>query len=111
LLSVFKAYNKSQTVVDWNNADHGAPAELWNPQQRALNDAVTPLLLNLADDVERIVQRSSNPVLQDFGIFSAQYLRAYVKGLPTYTRRDAELEGASRYTRLVITDGCRAAGT
>jgi len=111
LLSVFKAHNTNQTVVDWDHSDHGVPADLWSPQQRALNDAVTPLLLNLADDVERTVQRSSNPVLQDFGVVSAQYLRAYVKGLPTYTRRDAELEGASRYTRLLITDACRAAGT
>jgi hypothetical protein len=67
-------------------------------------------MLNVADDIERITQRSNNSVMQDFGTFSAQYQRAFAKALPTYTRNDDELEGAAECTRVTFRDACSAVG-
>ena len=54
-------------------------------------DALAPLVLGLADDIERTAQRSNDPVIQDFAAFAAQYERALAKSLPTYEYRDSQL--------------------
>ena len=107
LISVFKTFNANPTVLDWAKGDHNP----WTPEQRAANDAVAPLMLNLADDIERIAQRSNNPLIQDFAVFAAQYQRGFAKALPTYMSRDGELAGAAGYTRAMLTDACMSAGT
>ncbi|OBA84521.1 hypothetical protein A9W99_01260 [Mycobacterium sp. 1164966.3] len=107
LISEFKAFKANPTVLDWAKGGHNPG----NPEERALNDAVAPLMLNLADDTERIAQRSDNPLVQDFVLFAAQYQRAFAKSLPTYMSRDGELGGAAGYTREMLADACMSAGT
>ncbi|OBF86775.1 hypothetical protein A5791_20435 [Mycobacterium sp. 852002-51163_SCH5372311] len=107
LISVFKTFKANPTVLDWAKGDHNP----LTPEQRAANDAVAPLMLNLADDTERIAQRSDNPLIQDFAVFTAQYQRGFAKALPTYTSRDGELAGAAGYTREMLVDACMSAGT
>ncbi len=58
------------------------PADQWTPEQKALNDAVVPIMNKFADDLERLGRSSRNPVLEDFAVLSAQYRRAYVLALP-----------------------------
>jgi hypothetical protein len=111
LVSVLQRFKLDPAVQAWDKSNHAVPASLWNPQQKALNDAVAPLMTNLADDIERIIAPSGNPVMTDFGTFAAQYQRAFVKGLPTYTGRDGEIDGVARYTRFLLTDACHSVGT
>ena len=41
-----------------------------------------------ADKLEALGDRSGNPTMQDFAMLSAQYRRAYVRSLPSYTPAD-----------------------
>ena len=60
-----------------------------------------------ADELEQLGRRSDNPVLQDFAVLSAQYLRAFVLALPTYTGSDGYVGNASTYLALVVDSGCQ----
>ena len=111
LVSVLQRFKHDPAVQAWDKSNHAVPAGLWNPQQKALNDAVAPLMTNLADDIERIIAPSGNPVMTDFGTLSAQYQRAFVKALPTYTGRDGEIDGVAGYTRFMLADACQSVGT
>jgi serine/threonine protein kinase len=109
--SVSRKYTENPTVKDWVAGDHHLPASAWSPQQKGLSDAVAPLMLNVADDIWRTVQRGSNPVIQDFGALGAQYQRAFAKALPTYTVDDEEINGVAVYARYVLRDACAAVGS
>jgi hypothetical protein len=110
LTSVGRKYADNPTVRDWAKSAHSVPASQWDPQQKSLNDAVAPLMLDLADDVWSTVQRSGNPTIQDFGALVAQYQRAFAKALPTYTFLDDEINGVAEYGRYVLRDSCAAIG-
>ena len=63
-----------------------------------------------ADNVEKLGRSSANPTLQDFAVFAAQYRRAYVDALPTYTPADSYLSAVSAKAASVIYDACKAVG-
>jgi hypothetical protein len=63
-----------------------------------------------ADQAEEIGSRSQNPVLQDWAMLSAQYRRAYVRAVPTYTPADNYLVSTSTYLAQAINTACLAAG-
>lgn len=106
-----RKYNDNPTFKDWDKSDHLTPATMWTPEQRALNEAVVPVMVNLADDMQRTVARGNNPVMQDLGDLAAQYQRVYAKALPTHTIFDGELNGVAQYVRYVVKDACDAIGT
>jgi hypothetical protein len=91
----------------WQAVDPALSAAQWTPEQKAINDAVKPVMTARADEVEKLGRRSDNPVLQDFAVLSAQYLRAFVLALPTYTGNDGYVVNASTYVALVIDSGCQ----
>ncbi|WP_235690126.1 hypothetical protein [Mycolicibacterium gadium] len=97
--------------ADWQALDSEIPASEWNPEQRSVIDRVIPLMNTLADDIERLGLQSSNPTLQDFAIFAAQYRRAYATALPSYTTADSYLGAASAGITSAIADACRASGS
>lgn len=109
--SLSRTYNDNPTFKDWDKSDQLTPANLWSPEQRALNDAVAPLMLNLADDMQRTVARSNNPVMQDLGNLAAQYQRVFAKALPSHAVFDNELDGVGHYSRYVLKDACDAVGS
>ena len=41
-----------------------------------------------ADEMERLGRQSGNPTFEDIAVLAAQYQRAYVTALPTYTSAD-----------------------
>jgi hypothetical protein len=104
--SVSKKFQDNPTFTDWDKSGVSQST----PQQKALNDAVVPLMLSLADDIQQAVARSNNPVMLDFGTLLALYQRVFAKALPTYSTADSELEGAASYMRYVFRDGCAAVG-
>ncbi|WP_301123127.1 hypothetical protein, partial [Mycolicibacterium fortuitum] len=96
-------------IADWLKTDPNIPASQWSPEQKALNDAVAPVLRQSADELDKFGRRSDNPMLQDFAALAAQYRRAYAHAIPTYTPADQHLYNASLYTVGVIDAACEAA--
>jgi hypothetical protein len=99
----------SNDTVDWLATDPDIPASQWAPEQRALNDAVAPVMTAFADKLQGLGERSGNPILQDFATLSAQYRRAYVQALPSYTPADKYLANAALVLGGVVEAACQAA--
>jgi hypothetical protein len=93
----------------WAALDANVKASDWNSQQRAVIDAVAPIMTRFADDVEKTGQSSDNPLIQDFATISAQYRRAYVAALPTYAPKDSYLATASLKVASTVYGACKAA--
>jgi serine/threonine protein kinase len=108
--AVIDKYNANPTVQGWDKADQKIPADKWTPQQKALADALAPLLIGLADDLERTAGRSNNPTIQDFAAYAAQYQRAYANALPTNTPHDFQLGLAAKSARSLVYEACSAVG-
>jgi hypothetical protein len=62
-----------------------------------------------ADELEQFARRSDNPVLQDFAVLSAQYFRAFVVALPTYTGNDSFVVNTAIYLPLFVDAACQTA--
>jgi hypothetical protein len=97
-------------TTGWQNLDANVPASEWTPNQRQVADDVVPVMTKFADDIEALGRSSSNPTLQDFAVFSAQYRRAYAAALPTYTPADSFLARTAARTTSVIYEACHAVG-
>jgi hypothetical protein len=100
----------SDDTADWLRTNPDIPVSQWTPEQRALNDAVAPLMSAFADELQSLGGRSGNPTLQDFAELSAQYRRAYVQSLPTYTPSDKYLANSALVVGGVVEAACAAAG-
>lgn len=100
----------STDTADWQALDARVPASDWTPEQRAVVDAVIPVMRDYADRIESLGRKSSDPVLQDFATFAAQYRRGYADALPTYSAADSYLTRTSNRVTAVIYDACKAVG-
>lgn len=78
----------SDKTADWRALDPNTPGSEWTPEQRAINDAVAPVMLENADEIEALGRKSENATLEDFATLAAQYRRGYVATLPSYTDVD-----------------------
>ncbi|WP_238390767.1 MULTISPECIES: hypothetical protein [unclassified Mycolicibacterium] len=93
----------------WRSIDKGIPAKEWTPDQRAVHDAVAPIMLASADEMERLGRQSGNPRFEDVATLAAQYRRAFVLTLPDYKSADSYLAlSATNLVRLVNL-ACKAA--
>jgi hypothetical protein len=95
----------------WKAISEDIPATAWTPEQKAINEAVVPVMKKYADDVEELGRRSGNAELEDVAVLSAQYRRAYVGAIATYTPADNYLASASTYLALTVDQACVAAGS
>jgi hypothetical protein len=94
----------------WLAIPSSIPASQWTPEQRAVNDAVAPVMLSFADKVQALGEQSDNPTFMDFAMLSAQYRRAYVQSLPSYTPPDNYLANAALKLGGVVEAACQAVG-
>ncbi|WP_235718571.1 hypothetical protein, partial [Mycolicibacterium goodii] len=86
----------------WRETNKSVPATDWDPAQKSINDAVAPIMSANADEMERLGQRSGNPVFEDIAELAAQYRRGFVASLPNYTAADSYLElSATNLVRLI----------
>jgi ABC transport system ATP-binding/permease protein len=92
----------------WQQIDPSIPAYAWTPQQAAANDAAVPVMNSYATTLEQLGQRSANPTLGDFATLAAQYRRAFVAAVPTYTPADNHLANAATYLSTTILGACSA---
>lgn len=98
----------SNDTADWLPTDPDIPVSEWSPEQRAINDAVAPVMSAFANELQTLGDRSGNPTLQDFADLAAQYRRAYVQSLPTYTPADKYLANSSLVLGGVVEAACTA---
>lgn len=103
LLNAFDANTKA-----WQALESSIPASDWTPNQRAVIDAVIPVMERFARDIEETGRTTANPVIQDFATFAAQYRRAYAQALPTYTPADSFLATASLRVTSTLYEACQA---
>ena len=99
----------ARNTKDWQELDSSIPASKWTPEQRAVIDAVIPVMNDLADDIQALGEASDNLIFRDFAIFAAQYRRAYAEALPSYTTADSYLSSVSSSTTSSIWEACKAA--
>ncbi|MCV7255858.1 hypothetical protein H7J86_27190 [Mycobacterium hackensackense] len=102
-------FGSNPAVVAWVKTDASIPASQWPPEQQAANDAVSPVMTALADELQQMGNRSDNATFQDIAALSGQYQRAYVKSMPTYSKADENLYGVARISQGVIISACNSA--
>ncbi|MGB6205907.1 hypothetical protein [Mycobacterium sp.] len=100
-----------KNTADWQKLDPNVPAIYWNREQKAVNYAVAPVMNAFASTMEQIGRQSDNAIWQDFANLSAQYRRAFVVSLPTYTPTDNHLANAANYASTTILGACVAVGS
>lgn len=69
---------------------------------------MSPVISESANTIEALGRRSENPVLEDFAVLAAQYRRALVQALPTYTPVDQHLYKASLDATRAVNNACLA---
>jgi hypothetical protein len=94
----------------WQELDPNVPADRWTPDQKSVFDAAAPVMTTFADKTEELGRESGNPTLEDFAVMSAQYRRAYVRAIPTYTAADNYLASVATVSANTIGHACMAAG-
>ena len=97
-------------IAAWRATDPNIPAAQWTPQQRDLAASVTPVMRKYADTIQALGRRSDNPTLRDFADLSAQYRRAYIQSLLSYTPADNYLAHTATDSTFIVLSACQAAG-
>ena len=100
----------AQNTAEWQKLDPNVPAIYWNREQKAINYAVAPVMNSYAGTLEQLGRQSDNAIWQDLANLSAQYRRAFVVALPTYTPTDNHLANAANYVSTTILGACAAVG-
>jgi hypothetical protein len=100
----------AKDTAAWQKMDPNLPAIYWNREQKAVNYGVAQVMNSYAGKLEQLARQSDNAVWQDLANLSAQYRRAFVVSLPTYTPTDNHLANAANYTSTTILGACAAVG-
>jgi hypothetical protein len=99
-----------QDTAKWQELDPNIPAIYWNREQSAINHEVAPLMNAYASKLEQLGRQSGNATWQDFAELAAQYRRAFVISLPTYSPPDNHLANAATYSSTTILGACAVVG-
>lgn len=83
--SMVERFDKDNRTEAWGDLDPQIRATEWTPENKAVIDAVVPVLTEYADDMERSGRESGNAAWEDLSVIAAQYMRAYVQAIPTFT--------------------------
>ncbi|MCV7286137.1 hypothetical protein H7J87_12440 [Mycolicibacterium wolinskyi] len=92
----------------WADLDPNIAVAEWSPEYKAVVDAVLPLLVAYADDMERLGRDSGNPVWEDFAVLAAQYVRAYIEAAPTFSPNYADMTLTATAVANAINWACKA---
>ncbi|WP_131809247.1 hypothetical protein [Mycolicibacterium setense] len=105
-MSITEAFDKDTEA--WRGIDSKISVTEWTPDQRAVMDAVGQVMGTYADDMEHLGRASGNPIWEDFAVLAAQYMRAYVQSIPTYTVNAGYLASVSSRLAYAINWACKA---
>lgn len=104
--------DKFATDTDaWSKYSSGIPGTNWSPEQRAANEAAFPVTAAYTDAIEKAGRSSGNPVLEDFAVAAALYMRAWVNAGTDFVPADGWLNAAGSRFGNVVTAACEAAGS
>lgn len=106
-ITLAERYNKDTEA--WRALDARVPALEWTAERRASMEAIAPVMMAYADDMERLGRKSGNSAWEDFAVFAAQYRRAYVQSIPTYTPGYSNMSAVSSFLSNAIFWACQAA--
>ncbi|WP_162625670.1 hypothetical protein [Mycolicibacterium llatzerense] len=95
---------------EWITSDPAVAVGNWPPERQALTDLVTPLMTSTADALEKLAQKSANPIVQDFILLGVQYRRTFVKATSTYQPSDQYIYLAGQYAPGILSGACTSAG-
>lgn len=98
-----------EETADWSKMDTSITGAQWTPEQRAVQHAVLPVLSTWANDMEKAGRKSGDPVLEDFAVAAALYVRAYVSAGDTYIKADSFLTTAAFRFGNTISEACLSA--
>lgn len=102
-------YDFTQETSDWAQTfNPNLPVSEWSPQQHSLSRDVVNVMQTNADQLQELGADSTNPVLDDFAVLAAQYQRAYIQALPTYTSPDNYLNSTAARLVVAIDQACKA---
>ena len=90
----------------WQQIDPNIPSIYWNREQKAVNYQVGPIMNSFASKLEQLGRQSDNAIWQDLANLSAQYRRAFVTALPTYTPNDNHLANAANFASTTVLGAC-----
>ncbi|MDH6195716.1 hypothetical protein M2272_002356 [Mycobacterium frederiksbergense] len=105
-ISMVERFDKDTEA--WRALDAKIPATEWTPEHKAIVDAVKPVMVANSDDMEKLGRESGNPVWEDLAVFAAQYRRAFVENIPSYTVTDNFLSAVAAYLSVAIKWACKA---
>jgi hypothetical protein len=105
-LTAWHKFLNDPAIAPWAELDYKIGAGSWTPEQRAAADAIVAPMNQMADTFEQLANKTDNLVLRDFGQLAAQYARAYVQALPTYTSDDYDLYQIARHTATAVARVC-----
>lgn len=94
----------------WRSIDPNTPSAELSPAQREIHAMVMPVMESFATQSQLLGRESDNGVWEDLATLGAQYRRAYVSALPTYTVSDNYLQLAAGSAAGTISGACRAVG-
>ncbi|SRX92897.1 hypothetical protein MSP7336_01126 [Mycobacterium shimoidei] len=95
-------------TADWRATDPNVPAAEWGPEQKKVNDDAAQVMSKFAQKIETLGQQSGNSTWQDFATLAAQYRRAFVQSIPSYTPADNQLANVSAFAGHIINSACAA---
>ncbi|MDF1902501.1 hypothetical protein LTT02_20760 [Mycolicibacterium smegmatis] len=96
-------------TAEWRATDPNIPGTEWSPEQKRINEQVTPVMNLLANQLLVLGQRSDNAIFRDFADLSSQYRQAYALALTTYAPADKHLANASIKVAGLVASACDAA--
>jgi hypothetical protein len=95
----------------WSKYDSGIPAANWSPEQRAANEAAFPVTVAYTDAIEKAGRSSGNPILEDFAVAAALYMRAWVNAGINFVPADGWLNATGSRFGNVVSSACEAVGS
>lgn len=107
-INMVERFDKDSRTEAWGDLDPQIRATEWSPENKAVIDAVVPVLTEYADDMERSGRESNNPVWEDLAVTAAQYMRAYVQAIPTFTPNVGYMSLTSTTLANAISWACKA---
>lgn len=88
--------------------DPNVPASQWPPEILDLSAKTTSILQENAGQIQNLGAVSQNPILNDFASLAAQYQRAYVQSIPSYTPADNYLNSTAAELVVAVSQACLA---
>lgn len=98
----------AESSTEWQQRDASIPGSQWSAERREVERTARALLSAYAEDIEAEGQKSGNPILEDFALTSALYIRAYVAIGDNYTVADGWLPYTGFRIANLVSAGCLA---